>query len=36
MRFRETQPFTQVDDLQYVQGIGEKRMEALRPNVTVE
>lgn len=36
MRFRETQPFTQVDDLQYVQGIGEKRMEALRPHVTVE
>lgn len=36
MRFRETQPFTQVDDLQYVQGIGEKRMEALRPHVTVK
>jgi competence protein ComEA len=36
MRFRETQPFTQVDDLQYVQGIGEKRLETLRPHVTVE
>jgi len=36
MRFRETQPFTHVDDLRYVQGIGEKRMETLRPHVTVE
>lgn len=36
MRFRETQPFTQVDDLRYIQGIGDKRMETLRPHVTVE
>ena len=36
MRHRETQPFTQVDDLGYVQGIGEKRLETLRPHVTVE
>lgn len=34
--FRQTQPFTQVDDLRYVQGIGEKRMETLRPHVTVD
>ena len=36
IRHRETQPFTQVDDLGYVQGIGEKRLETLRPHVTVE
>jgi competence protein ComEA len=36
MRFRETQPFTQVDDLRYIQGIGDKRMETLRPHVMVE
>ncbi|MBL7647824.1 MAG: ComEA family DNA-binding protein [Candidatus Hydrogenedentes bacterium] len=36
MRHRESQPFTQVDDLGYVQGIGEKRLETLRPHVTVE
>lgn len=34
--FRQTQPFTQVDDLRYVQGIGDKRMETLRPHVTVD
>jgi competence protein ComEA len=36
IRHRETQRFTQVDDLGYVQGIGEKRLETLRPHVTVE
>jgi len=36
MRHRETQRFTHVDDLGYVQGIGEKRLETLRPHVTVE
>ena len=36
MRHRESQPFTQVDDLGFVQGIGEKRLETLRPHVTVE
>jgi competence protein ComEA len=36
MRHRETQRFTQVDDLGFVQGIGEKRLETLRPHVTVE
>ena len=36
MRHRETQPFTHVDDLGFVQGIGEKRLETLRPHVTVE
>lgn len=36
MRHREAQPFTQVDDLGFVQGIGERRLETLRPHVTVE
>lgn len=36
IRFREMQPFASVEDLQYVQGIGEKRLETLRPHVTVE
>lgn len=36
IRFREMQPFSSVEDLQYVQGIGEKRLETLRPHVTVE
>jgi len=36
IRFRSIQPFTSVDDLRYVQGIGEKRLESLRPLVSVE
>lgn len=36
IRHRESQSFTQVDDLGYVQGIGEKKLEELRPHVTVE
>lgn len=36
MRFRSEQPFANVDDLRYIQGIGEKRLETLRPLVTVE
>lgn len=36
IQFRTSQPFTSVDDLRYIQGIGEKRIETLRPHVTVE
>ncbi len=36
IRYRSIQPFTQVDDLRYIQGIGEKRLETLRPLVTVD
>jgi len=35
IQFRDTQPFASVEDLQYIQGIGEKRLESLRPHVTV-
>lgn len=33
--FREYSPFTSVDDLRQVEGIGEKKLEAVRPFVTV-
>lgn len=36
LQFRALQPFSSVDDLRYVQGIGEKRLETLRPLVKVE
>jgi len=36
IRFRELQPFGSVDDLRYVQGIGDKRLETLRPLVSVQ
>lgn len=36
LRFRALQPFSSVDDLRYVQGIGDKRLETLRPLVTVD
>lgn len=35
IQFRDRQPFTQVDDLRYIQGIGDKRLETLRPFVVV-
>jgi competence protein ComEA len=31
IRFREQQPIRNLDDLKHVQGIGEKRLESLRP-----
>lgn len=36
IHFRETQPFSQIEDLRFIQGIGDKRLETLRPHVTVE
>lgn len=33
--FRNQQPFASVDDLRHVSGIGDKRLETLRPMVTV-
>lgn len=36
LRFRELQPFGSVDDLRLIPGIGEKRVETLRPLVTVD
>jgi len=35
IEYRAQNPFTTVDDLQFVSGIGPKRMEAIRPFVTV-
>ena len=36
MQYRASTPFTTVDDLANVQGIGDKRLEAIRPLVTVK
>jgi len=36
MEFRKHTPFRSVNDLDFVSGIGPKRLEALRPEVTVE
>lgn len=36
IRYREQQPFTSVEDLRNVQGIGDTRMETLGPLVCVE
>lgn len=36
IRYREAQPFTQVEDLRNVQGIGDTRMQSLRPLVCVQ
>ena len=36
IRYREQQPFTQVEDLRNVQGIGDTRMETLRPLICVQ
>ncbi len=35
IRYREQQPFTQVEDLRNIQGIGDKRMETLRSLICV-
>src|SRR5690606_29084820 len=36
IQYREQTPFRTVDDAMQVRGIGEKRLEAIRPLVTVE
>ncbi len=35
MQLRQTKPFASVDDLKSIKGLGAKRLEALRPHVTV-
>ena len=36
VHYRNTRPFESVEELTHVRGIGPKRLEAIRPLVTVE